>query len=57
MRGLPPGRYLAVAVQYLERGDSEDPEVLASLRDHASRFTILGTEPVRIELKLVGGER
>jgi hypothetical protein len=37
IRGLPPsGDYLAIAVQGLEDGQAGDPEVLATVRDHAA---------------------
>jgi hypothetical protein len=38
--GLPPARYLAVAVQYLEAGQEQDPEYLESLRHLATPFTL-----------------
>ncbi len=39
--GLPPGeRYLAAAVEFLDEGDSQDPEILERLRDGATGFTL-----------------
>jgi hypothetical protein len=38
--GLPPHDYLAVALDDLDAGDSEDPDFLESLREHATTFSI-----------------
>jgi hypothetical protein len=38
--GLPPGRYLAAAVDYLENGEERDPELLARLESAAQRVTL-----------------
>jgi hypothetical protein len=39
--GLPPHQsYLAVAVDYLDDGETQDPEFLEGLRDRAARFSI-----------------
>jgi hypothetical protein len=52
--GLPPGeRYLAAAVDFLEEGDSEDPEVLERLREGAIGFTLGEGERRTIELRTV----
>lgn len=40
MEGLPPHDYLAVAVDDLDAGASEDPDFLESLRERAIRFSI-----------------
>jgi hypothetical protein len=41
IRGLPPDqRYLAVAVDYLEDGDEQDPQFLERLRGRATSFTL-----------------
>ncbi|MGE5358221.1 MAG: carboxypeptidase regulatory-like domain-containing protein [Bacteroidales bacterium] len=37
---LPAGRYLAVALAYVEEGQSEDPDYLESLRPFATKFTL-----------------
>jgi Carboxypeptidase regulatory-like domain len=38
--GLPPGDYLAVALEYLEPGDEQDPELLEKWRRNATRVTL-----------------
>jgi hypothetical protein len=40
IKGLPPGEYLAVAVDYLEQGESRDPAFLESVRDFARSLTL-----------------
>jgi protocatechuate 3,4-dioxygenase beta subunit len=40
VRNLPPGRYLAVALDYLEDGQAEDPDYLESLRARATKFSV-----------------
>jgi hypothetical protein len=49
---LPPGRYLAVAVDYLEEGQSEDPDYLEALRPLATRFALGEGETKTLELKV-----
>jgi hypothetical protein len=49
---LPPGRYLAVALEYLEEGQSEDPEFLEALRPLATRFTLAEGETKTLDLKV-----
>jgi hypothetical protein len=51
--GLPPGAYLAVAVDYVEQGLWNDPEYLAPLRDGARTLTLGEGESQTISLKLV----
>ncbi len=57
VRGLPPGRYFAIAIAYLEAGEANDPQVLAALRERASRFTASPGAPVKLQLALAGGEQ
>jgi hypothetical protein len=52
VRGLPPGRYLAIAVDYLESGDEQDPEILDSLRRKATPVTLGEGESKTLDLKL-----
>jgi hypothetical protein len=40
LRALPPGDYLAVALDYIEDGAWNDPEYLESLRRYATSFTV-----------------
>jgi hypothetical protein len=53
IRGLPPGRYLAAAVDYLESGEERDPDLLKSLVVRSSRLTLGEGEAARIDLRLV----
>jgi hypothetical protein len=53
VRALPPGRYFAVALEYVEAGASNDPEFLAAVRDQATRFTIAEGEKKTLDLKIV----
>jgi hypothetical protein len=52
IRGLPPGRYLAIAVGYLEPGEERDPEVLGSWRQGGTPFTLLEGETHALDLRL-----
>jgi hypothetical protein len=51
--GLPPGRYRAAAVDYLEVGAERDPAVLDRLATVATPLTIADDEPQSVILKLV----
>lgn len=54
IRALPPnGRYLAVAVDYLEVGEANDAEFLELVKDRATRFALGDGESKAIDLKLV----
>ena len=55
--GLPPGDYLVAALASLERGDSEDPEFLASLKARATPVSLGEGEEKSLSLKLVVPER
>jgi hypothetical protein len=48
---LPPGRYLAVALEYLEEGQSEDPIFLEALRPLATSFTLGEGERKTLDLR------
>jgi hypothetical protein len=52
IRGLPPGRYLAIAVGYLEPGDEQDPEVLEAWRQGGKPLTLSEAETHALDLKL-----
>jgi len=52
--GLPPGNYLAVAVEYVEQGAWRDPEWLARAAKTATKFTLDEGGTQRLELKLGG---
>jgi hypothetical protein len=52
IRGLPPGRYVAVAVEYLEPGDEQDPDVLEAWRERGAPFTLSEGATHVLDLKL-----
>jgi hypothetical protein len=52
VKGLLPGSYYGIAVEYLPEGDWFDPEVLASLRDRSTRFTLNEGESRTLKLEL-----
>jgi hypothetical protein len=52
MKGLPPGEYLAVAVDYVQDGMWNDPEYLDSIKRYAQRFTLGESETRTVSLKL-----
>ena len=54
IRGLPPGKYVAVAVEYLEPGDERDPDLLADWRRHGTSLTLSEGETRTLDLKLSG---
>lgn len=54
IRGLPGDeQYLAVAVDYLEEGEGNDPQFLEQMRDHATSFKLGDGEVKALDLKLV----
>ena len=54
IRGVPAGqRYLAVAVDYLEQGEFQDPEFLQKMKARATEVTLGDAETRNIELPLV----
>ncbi len=55
--GLPPGDYLVAALPYLERGDSEDPEFLSSIRSRATPISLAEGEQVLVELRVAPPRR
>ena len=52
IRGLPSGRYLAIAVGYLEPGEERDPDVLEAWRQGGTSFTLSEGETHALDLKL-----
>ena len=52
IRGLPPGEYLAAAIDYVEEGMWNDPEYLASIRNLGQRFTLGEADTHALMLKL-----
>jgi protocatechuate 3,4-dioxygenase beta subunit len=53
IKGLPAGRYLAVALPFLEEGEQADPEVLERLRGVATPFALAAGEQKTLTLKVV----
>ncbi len=51
---LPPGAYLAIAVDYVAQGEWQDPEWLARAAKKATRLTVDEGASKTIELKLSG---
>jgi hypothetical protein len=51
IRGLPPGRYAAIAVDYLEPGEERDPELLDAWRQIATTFTLTEGETRVLDLE------
>jgi hypothetical protein len=52
IKGLPPGRYVAIAVGYLEPGEERDPDLLDAWRRHATPFTLSEGQTHVLDLKL-----
>jgi protocatechuate 3,4-dioxygenase beta subunit len=52
VEGLPPGRYLAIALAYLEPGDEQNPERLAQWRSAATSTTLGEGETRTLSLQL-----
>ncbi len=52
VRGLPPGEYLAIALDYVEDGNWNDPEYLEGIRSRAERFTLAEAETKAVDLEL-----
>ena len=53
--GLPPGRYLAVAVGDIDRGRSSDPTYLKSIAKKAASITLRDGESQTLDLRLLAG--
>jgi hypothetical protein len=54
LRGLPPGNaYLAVAVDYLEDGEANDPQFLADMKARATKVSIGDGDSRTIDLQLI----
>jgi hypothetical protein len=52
LKGLPPGRYLAAALESLENGTQNDPALLQQLRPRAKTFTLNEGAPVTLTLDM-----
>ncbi len=53
IRGLPPGEYLAAAIDDVEEGMWNDPEYLASIRNLGQRFTLGEADTHALMLRLL----
>jgi 5-hydroxyisourate hydrolase-like protein (transthyretin family) len=52
IRGLPPGPYVAIAVEYLEPGEERDPDLLEKWRRIGTRVTLSEGKSETLNLKL-----
>jgi hypothetical protein len=52
IKALPPGQYVAIAVEYLQPGEERDPDLLDKWRQGATRFTLSEGETHALDLKL-----
>ena len=52
IQGLPPARYLAVALDFLEAGEETDPEALERLQRLGTRLTLGDAESKTVDLKV-----
>ena len=52
MTAMPPGDYLAIALEYVLDGDWNDPQFLESLRDRATKVTLREGEPGTLALQV-----
>jgi hypothetical protein len=48
--GLPPGDYFAVALEYLDPGDEQDPELLEKWRRNATRVTLAAGQSTTVTI-------
>jgi hypothetical protein len=54
IRGLPPGKYVAIAIDSLEPGDERDPDLLAGWRRRGTSVTLSAGEISTLDLRLSG---
>ncbi|HEX4566285.1 MAG TPA: carboxypeptidase-like regulatory domain-containing protein, partial [Vicinamibacterales bacterium] len=52
IKELPPGRYVAIAVEYLEPGEERDPDLLEKWKPRGTAFTLSEGESHALDLKL-----
>jgi len=53
LTSLPPGKYRAIALEYLDDGEEQNPEFLAWARERSVRVELVRGEPITLDLKLV----
>ena len=56
IKGLPPGEFLAVAVDYVEDGQWNDPEYLESLRRYGQKLTLTEADAQTVSVRIVKPE-
>ena len=56
IKGLPPGEFLAVAVDYVEDGQWNDPEYLESVRRYGQKLTLADADAQTVSLRMVKPE-
>ena len=54
IHGLPAGKYVAIAVGYLEPGEERDPDLLEEWRPRGTAFTLSDGETRALDLRLSG---
>ncbi len=52
LKAMPPGEYLAVALEYVEDGSWNDPEYLESLRRYGTKITLTEAGSETVSLKI-----
>jgi len=52
LAAVPPGDYLAVALETMQPWQAADPEFLATLKDAAARVTVREGQPSQLTLKV-----
>jgi hypothetical protein len=52
---LPPGKYYAIALDYVENGAGTDPEFLDRVKERAMEFSMTDAETKSLDSKLVTG--
>jgi hypothetical protein len=55
IRALPPGRYYAIALDYLDQNEAGDPELLDRIHTRATMFTLGEDETKVLDLKVQQG--
>ena len=50
IRGLPPGEYLAAALDYVRENQWNDPEFLEELKSRADKFSLNESEHRQLDL-------
>ena len=56
IKGLPPARYYAIAIESLETGTQNDPALLEQLRPRAKAFTLAEDQSLTLDLTMSTGQ-